>query len=121
MGTIPPDAATIDEWLGKSGATRQLLNSSFTPNKGFHVQAVVVGYTTPEGSHQFSILTGDPTKSEMAARQLYGLQAAFGGITVRAYDYEEPLPQISPQAMAAGNNIQERIADMSNWVPSARS
>lgn len=121
MGTIPPDAATIDEWLGKSGATRLLLNQSFIPGKGFHVSAVVVGYTTSEGSHVFSILTGDPTKNEMAAQQLYGLVSAFGDVTVRAYDYEEPLPQISPQQMAAGNNIQERIGNMSNWIPAASS
>lgn len=121
MGTTPPDASAIDEWMRSSGATRTLLNGSFVPNKGFHVSAVVVGYTTNSGTPQYHILTGDPTKDSLVSKQLFALREQFGDITLRAYDYEEPLPQISPQAMAAGLNIQERIANMSNWIPAAGS
>jgi hypothetical protein len=121
MGTTPPSARDIDEWMQASGATKLLLGQSFIPTKGFHVSAVVVGYTTNGGIPQFSILTGDPTKDGLVAKQLYGLRNEFGEVTVRAYDYEEPLPQISPQVMAAGDNIQARVGDMSNWATNTRS
>lgn len=121
MGTTPPNASEIDNWMIASGATRQLLNQSFIPGKGFHVQAVVVGYTTNGGIPQFSILTGDPTKDGLVAKAVYGLRTEFGDVTLRAYDYEEPLPQISPQVMAAGDHIQQRIGDMSKWAISTGS
>lgn len=116
MSTIPPEVADVDKWLSESGAARQLISASFQPGKGFHVSAFVVGYTMHSGAQQFSILTGDPTTDPIVARSLYGLISEYGAVTVRAYEYHEPLPSILPQGMAAGDNIQSRISNMDNWA-----
>lgn len=118
MGTIPPEVADVDKWLTESGAMKGIISAAYTPGHGFHVKAFVVGYTTNAGVPQFSILTGDPTNDPVVAKQLYGLVGEFGDITLRVYDYTEPLPSISPQGMAAMSIEQARIANMDNWMPS---
>lgn len=117
MGTIPPDAADVDKWMVSSGMARRIISNSFEPGKGFHVKSFAIGYTLNSGAHQFAVLAGDPTSDKTTAEQLHGLVGEFGGLTLRAYEYTEPMPEIPPSQMAANPGIQTRISNAENWCP----
>jgi hypothetical protein len=120
MGTTPPSPQEIDRWLADSGNIEHIIRDSYNPGDGgFHVRSFVVAYTTLGGTKQFFMLgTNDPTTHKPTARQLLGLIEDVGAITIRGYDYTEPIPRVAAPSMAAAQAEQQRLNTVANWMGS---